>query len=159
MTHALTRFGLFALLWLVLMPSLLWYDLLIGLLAVLAATWVSLRLLPPTQGSIGLLALLMLMPRLVWQSVMAGWEVAWRAFHPKMPLAPGFITYPTALEPGLARNTFATLTSLLPGSLACEHTEEGIVYHVLDIHQAHLEQLASEESRLAGVLPPARSTP
>jgi len=158
MTHALTRFVLFALLWLVLMPSLAWYDLLIGLLAVLAATWVSLRLLPPTQGSIGLLALLMLMPRFVWQSVMAGWEVAWRAFHPKMPLAPGFITYPTALEPGLARNTFTTLTSLLPGSLPCEHTRDGIVYHVLDIHQAHLEQLAREEQRLADVLPTVRHT-
>ena len=49
MTQVLTRFVLFALLWLVLMPSLVWYDLLIGLLAVLSATWVSLRLLPPTR--------------------------------------------------------------------------------------------------------------
>jgi len=158
MFHTMTRWLLFALLWLVLMPSLLWYDLLVGLFVVLAATWVSLQLLPPVQGSIGLLALMMLMPRFVWQSVVAGWEVAWRAFHPKMPLAPGFITYPTALEPGLARNTFATLTSLLPGSLPCEHTQDGIVYHVLDIHQAHVEQLAKEEQRLAGVLSPARKT-
>ena len=159
MTHALPRLLLFAMLWLVLMPSVLWYDLLFGLVTALAASFASLRLLPPAQGSVGLLPLLMLMPRFVWQSVMAGWDVAWRAFHPKMPLAPGFITYPTALVPGLARNTFTTLTSLLPGSLPCEHTKDGIVYHVLDTHQAHLEQLAREEQRLATVLPPARHTP
>jgi len=155
----MVRGVLFLALWLILLPSLAWYDLLFGLASALAATWLSLRLLPPALGDIDLWALLKLSPHFVWQSFVAGWDVAWRAFHPKMPLAPGFITYPTALEPGLARNTFATLTSLLPGSLACESSQNRIEYHVLDLKQPNLEQLRVEEQRFAGVFPSTTPTP
>ncbi len=142
------RFALLMLLWLTLMPSLLWYDLLFGVLASCAATYLSLQLLPLGSIRVRWLPLVMLMPRFVWQSVRAGWDVAWRAFHPKMPLAPGFVSYSTELAQGVPRCSFSTLTSLMPGSLACEQEAKRIVYHVLDHQIDHEQQLAAEETLL-----------
>lgn len=53
--------------------------------------------------------------RFLLQSVVAGTDAAWRALHPRLPLRPGFVTYPVQLAPGATRNTFCTLSSLLPG--------------------------------------------
>ena len=71
--------------------------------------------------------------------------------HPRMPLQPGFRRVPA--EPsrrGHARNTFATITSLLPGTVPCgDGRADAIVYHCLDVGQPVVEQLADEE-RAAG---------
>ena len=159
LTHGLVRGLLFYTLWLVLMPSLVWYDLLFGLAVTIAATVASLHLMPPELGGVRLIPLLITLPRFVWQSAQAGWDIAKRVFHPNISLTPGFVSYHTALRPGLARNTYTTLTSLLPGALSCEQTTTDIVYHVLDTQQPNLAALREEEDRLSGVLlqdPPSR---
>ena len=42
--------------------------------------------------------------------------------------------------------------SLLPGSIPVDETEEGLVYHCLDIELPIVEQMADEERRLTGAL-------
>ena len=54
--------------------------------------------------------------------------------------------------PGRLRNTFATIASLLPGTLPCGENEREILFHCLDVDQPILEQLADEERALARVL-------
>jgi multicomponent Na+:H+ antiporter subunit E len=114
-------------------------------------------LLPPALAQLRILPLLLYLPRFVWQSFVAGWDIAWRAFHPRMPLAPGFVIYPTPLEPGIRRNTFTTLTSLTPGTLPCDSSDGQIVYHVVDTQRDNRAQLQEEERYLTQVL--ARKTP
>jgi multicomponent Na+:H+ antiporter subunit E len=142
----------FFLLWMLLMQSLKRADLAVGVLASVGATWVSLRMLPPSSGCLRFGRLLALLPHFVWESVLAGVDVARRALHPDMPLRPGFVTCPLCFPPGFARNTFATITSLLPGSVAAGEVEGELVYHCLDTSAPVVEQIWKEERLLAGAL-------
>ncbi len=139
-------------LWLLLMPSLEPADLAVGLVAVAAATFASLRFLPPEAGHLRLGALFGFLPHFLWQSVLAGVDVASRAMSPRMRLRPGFIVYRVGFRPGLARNEFSSITSLLPGSVPVSDSEDSIVYHCLDVDAPVAEQLAAEERRLRKAL-------
>jgi len=131
-------------------------DSVAGLAAGAGAAWASLRLVPPGAARVRPAALLGLVPRFLWQSVVAGVDVARRALDPRMPLRPGFVRYACRLEPGLTRNAFATLTSLLPGTVPVEDDGETLLYHCLDVEQPVVAQLSAEERRLSLVFPGAR---
>ncbi len=123
-----------------------------GVVAATAATWLSLRLVPADGYDIRWGALLRFLPHFLWQSVVAGLDVARRAFDPRMPLRPGFIVYPIGFRSSTARNTFTTITSLLPGTVPCGVGNGALVYHCLDIGQPVAAQLAAEEQRLAAFI-------
>jgi multicomponent Na+:H+ antiporter subunit E len=148
---ALGRGALFLVFWIALIgvsvPTLA-----VGAIATAGATWASLYLLPPAAQRVRLGALIALLPRFLWQSLLAGWDVARRAFAPHLRLNPGFVAYPCRHAPGHLRNTFTTITSLLPGTLPCGENEREIVFHCLDIGQPVVEQLVAEEKALARAL-------
>jgi multicomponent Na+:H+ antiporter subunit E len=127
-------------------------DFVIGVSAAIAATWASLLLLSPGQWHLDPVALSKLFLRFAIQSIVAGIDVARRALDPRMPLRPGFVNYPVRFPPGPTRNTFATLTSLLPGTVPAGYQNGQIVYHCLDINQPVVSQLAAEEAALARAL-------
>jgi len=81
------------------------------------ATWTSLYLAPSVESNPSFVRLVILVPRFVRESVIAGADVARRALDPRLPLRPGFVFYPTGLSRGMQRNVFTTLTSLLPGTV------------------------------------------
>ncbi len=149
---ALARSAMFFAMWVVLMPSAKPGDLAIGLIATVAATWTSVRLLPREAGHVRFLSLLAFVPHFFWQSVLAGVDVARRALDPRMPLKPGFVDCPVNFPPGLARNEFASIMSLMPGSLPVGELERAIVFHCLDITQPLAKQMAEEEHLLTGAL-------
>lgn len=145
MRTALARAALFLALWLVLLPSLKAGDLALGILATVIATRVSLKLLPPAAGGLRFSVLLSLLPHFLWESLRGGIDVARRALAPRLPLHPGFVDCPLSLPPGFARNTFATITSLMPGSTPAGERDGVLVYHCLDTTQPVVEQLRAEE--------------
>lgn len=152
----LVRGLLYLLMWIVLIgwaPD----QLVFGVATAAVAAWVSSQLLPVGALRIRIGAMISLIPRFLWQSVVAGVDVARRAFDPRLPLAPGFLHYRPRVAQGLARNVFTAYSSLLPGTVPCGEDDGGIVYHCLDISQPVLEQLAAEELRLTrAVASPAR---
>ena len=152
LTRALLYFGL----WVIIDQSAKPANLVFGVLATAAATWVSLKLLPPDTGRVRIGALLTLLPRFLWQSLVAGVDVARRVFSPTMQLQPGFVDYAVHLPRGSARNAFEAISSLLPGSVPTAETETLIEYHALDLRQPVVEQLAAEEQAYAKALIPGR---
>ena len=133
-------------------------DLGAGDVAALAATWASLRLLPPSTSRVRPLALPRLVVRFLHQSVVAGVDVARRALDPQLPLHPGFVVYPVGLPRGPARNMFTTLMSLLPGTVPTGSDEKaGLLIHCLDAKQPVAAQLAAEEEVFTRVIAEARS--
>ena len=148
---ALVRWALFLVFWVALIGFSL-SALVVGVVAAAGATWASLYLLPPGPQRVRLLPLVALLPRFLWQSLVAGWDVARRAFDPRLPLRPGFVAYRSGYAPGHLRNTFATISSLMPGTLPCGENEGELIFHCLDVGQPVLEQLAAEEKALARVL-------
>ena len=149
---ALTRGVAFFVLWLVLTHSTKPADLTLGALATFAATWLSLHLLPPAAGHLKFRRLLAYLPHFLWESARAGIDVARRAFAPRLPLRTGFVDCPLDFPPGLARNTFATITSLTPGTVSADAAEDTLIYHVLDTGEPVAEALRKEERRLARAL-------
>jgi multicomponent Na+:H+ antiporter subunit E len=142
--------------WIVIDQSAKPANVLVGLIATAAATWLSLRLLPPASGRVRVTALALLLPRFLWQSLRAGLDVALRALHPRLPLKPGFVDYPVQLPRGSARNAFELISSLLPGSVPTDETDTAIEYHCLDVGQPVVDDLATEERAYAKALIPGR---
>jgi multicomponent Na+:H+ antiporter subunit E len=149
---SLARAAIFFAFWLILCgtkPA----DLLVGVFAAIAATWASLRLLPPGQPSLRFIALARLVLRFPRQSVAAGIDVARRAFDPRLALRPGFVIYHSQLSPGPRRDAFCTLMSLLPGMLPCGSAAgDGLMIHCLDVDRPVIEELAAEEALLLEVM-------
>src|SRR4051794_26877015 len=138
--RACARAAGFLVLWLVLAgadPA----DLPAAAVAVVAATWTSLRLLPPGSSRLAPSALAKLTLRFAYQSVAAGVDVAKRALDPRLPLRPGFVRYPVRFPP-----------SLLPGTVPAGAERGHIIYHCLDVEQPVMSQLAAEEAALARAL-------
>jgi multicomponent Na+:H+ antiporter subunit E len=152
LVRALLYFGI----WIVVDQSAKPANLAFGVFATVAATWVSLRLMPPEAGRVRLGALAMMLPRFLWQSVAAGIDVARRAFAPRLSLAPGFVDYPASLPRGSARNAFSLISSLLPGTVPTGESDAHIEYHCLDDTQPVVEQLAAQERAYSPALVPGR---
>jgi multicomponent Na+:H+ antiporter subunit E len=123
-------------------------DLAVGVFTAAIATGTSLYLLPPGRWRLRPVALARLALRFLCQSVVAGADVARRALDPRLPLRPGFVAFPVQVPAGAARNTFTTLTSLLPGTVPVGEDRGCVVYHCLDVDQPILSQLAAEEAAL-----------
>lgn len=128
-------------------------DLLVGVLAAAAATWTSLRLLPPTPGSMRSGALLRLAARVLRNSVVSGFSLLPRVFGPRLSIAPGDLSYPVRIVPGSARAVFGALTSVVPGTLSLGTDRDGtLVYHCLDVSQPVADDLAIDETLLIETL-------
>jgi multicomponent Na+:H+ antiporter subunit E len=145
------RFSAFLILWLVLdgvKPA----GLFIGLPAAALAAGMSVRLLPPSRSRPRLMALLSLGWHFLWSSVVAGADVAIRAFHPRLPLRTGFVTCECRIPPGSRRDLFLSMGSLMPGTLPVAEEHGRIVLHCLDTEQPVAKQTADHEARLVRAL-------
>jgi multicomponent Na+:H+ antiporter subunit E len=121
-------------------------DLPVGLAAVLGATWVSLRFLPPKASRFRLASIAALAASFLRQSVVSGVDVAWRALNPRLRLHPGLVACPLRLPAGGKRSAFCALSSLMPGTLPTGTDEQGaLLVHCLDIGQPVAANLAAEE--------------
>ena len=147
--HAfMLRFAGFLGFWFVL-DGLTIAGLLVGLGAATLATWVSLRLLPPSRNRRNVLPLLSLAGHFLWSSVVSGVDAAVRALHPRMPLCTGLLSYKCEISTGPGRDLFLGMSSLMPGSLPVEESEDGqIVVHCLDTKQPLADQMRDLEARL-----------
>jgi len=128
-------------------------DLPVGIAAIVLAVWTSMRLLPPGRWRVSPIALLSLTLRFFRQSIVAGFDIAWRVLDPRLPLNPGFVVYPTRIPQGPAFNVFCTFISLAPGTLPVGQDDSGaIVVHCLDVSQPVAAQLAADDRLLKQAL-------
>lgn len=140
------RVVIFALLWWMLTAGAV-ESWLVGVPVVLIATLVSMLLVPASPWSpIGVACFV---PFFVWHSLRGGVDVAWRAFHPRLPIAPGFIEYPLCLAPGLPRVFMLNTVTLLPGTLSVALGADCLTVHVLDTRKSVLSELMRVEQVVA----------
>jgi multicomponent Na+:H+ antiporter subunit E len=154
---AVVRALAFLVLWLILTggnPA----DLVAGAAAVLAATWTSLCLLPRGRNRWHPASVTRFVVRFLYQSIIAGIDVARRALDPRLLLTPGFVVYPVGLSPGPERSMFTALISLLPGTVPTgADARNQLLVHCLDVVQPVTAQLAAEEAVFTRVSSEARS--
>ncbi|MBA2375284.1 MAG: Na+/H+ antiporter subunit E [Actinomycetota bacterium] len=124
-----------------------WY---LGVVAVLTATAVSMRLFPEGPGwrwTFGGAA--RFVPFFVRQSISGGLDVAIRAIRPSMPLDPDLIEYETSLENPTALAFMANIISLLPGTLGTEVKGRRIFIHSLVGERQAMDGARDLETRVA----------
>jgi multicomponent Na+:H+ antiporter subunit E len=120
----------------------------------LLAALTSLPLLPPAPHHPGirtLSGLARFIPFFLLQSLLGGFDVARRALHPHMPLAPRLFSYRLRLPPGWPRVLFGATVSLLPGSLATRMNGDRVEIHLLDGRTNPHRALRRVEEKVAAV--------
>jgi multicomponent Na+:H+ antiporter subunit E len=153
---ALKRGGILAVVWLGL-TSADPEGFAVGAATVGAATWLSLRLLPPGRNRVSIVAALRLAPGFLWRSLLGGIDVSWRALSPRMPLKPGWRETPSRLPPGPARAVLGGEFSLLPGTLVAGTRGDRLLIHALDVDRDIDAAIAEAEAGLAAALRPAEA--
>jgi multicomponent Na+:H+ antiporter subunit E len=123
-------------------------DIAAGAVVAALAAWASTILSPP-GGGVRVAALPAYAARFLRQSVVAGWDVARRAFAPSLPVRPGFVEHRSVLPAGAARDAFVSVTGLLPGTVAVAEQGDRVTFHALDVDLPVAEQLAAEERAFA----------
>ncbi len=137
---AAPRAALFALLWWVLTEgeASSWW---LGVPVVIASALASWGLRAEPAWSLRPVGLARFLAVFLWQSFRGGLDVAFRALHPRLPLAPDFKVYTLRLPAGPARVFFANTLSLLPGTLSADIRDERLTVHALDGNLPVLESV------------------
>lgn len=145
------RGGLFLFIWWVLTNGDIssWW---IGLPAVVATIVISIILVPPIR--LVLIRVVWFVPFFFILSFKGALDVAWRVFHPRLPISPKLVEYPLSLPPGLAQVLMINLISLVPGTLTAQLKHNVLTIHVLDIRndfKTKLIELEQDVSKIFGL--------
>lgn len=146
----LARLGLMALIWFGLNGAD-WRSWMVGGPVVLAAAWLSVRLLPAISWRWSVGGAIRFAAYFLRESWRGGWGVARHAFASPLRISPGFIRHEFRLGPGPARWFFCNVISLLPGTAVVAIEGETAVVHVLDVCPQSAEELRELEHRVAAL--------
>lgn len=146
----LARLALSALIWLGLNGED-WSSWIVGGPVVLAAAWISVKLLPATTWRWSVSAALAFSGFFLRESIRGGWDVARRAISPGLSLSPAIVCHSFHLPPGPSRLFFCNAISLLPGTAVVAIADSNALVHVLD-HSSSAEEELRELERRVGVL-------
>jgi len=144
-----TRSFIFSVIWWVLSDGVAqsWW---VGVPAVLLAMMTSMALIPPVP--VVLTAIPGFVVFFFLRSLPAGADVAWRVFHPRIPIDLDLVEYQLQLPPGLAQVFLANIISLLSGTLSAGLEQDILKLHVLDKQKNFVAELKAVELRVAQML-------
>jgi multicomponent Na+:H+ antiporter subunit E len=121
-----------------------------GLAVAAAAAGVSLWLSPPARHCPRPLRLPAFAGFFLYQSLLAGWDVARRTLHPALPLQPEILHLRLALPVGAPTWWLMLTTTLLPGTLSVRlHRHQVLEVHCLDARQDVRGSVRETERRIA----------
>lgn len=128
--RVIARLALMALVWSG-MNGADWRSWIVGGPVVIVAAWVSVTLLPDTRWRLSASGAVAFAGFFLRESLRGGWDVAWRALSPALPLSPAIICLPLHVPPGPARFLFCGAIGLLPGTAVVAIAGESLCVHVL----------------------------
>lgn len=139
--------------------ALLWWVLtsgdagswLIGVPAVLLATWFSVSLSATDSVRISPAGLARYLLFFMIESIKGGMDVARRALLPGTQVHPHFLQYRTHLAAGFAREMLVYTVSLLPGTITVDIQDDLLTVHALSLDMKPLDNVKTCEKRVAEV--------
>lgn len=120
-----------------------------GVPAVLLALITSIALVPPMH--LVWYECIKFVPFFLTNSLRGGIDVAWRAFHPHLPITPDLIEYALRLPPGLSQVFMANAVNLLPGTLSAAIDNNTLKVHVLVSEKEFSSELEEVEQHVARI--------
>lgn len=142
------RLSLFLIIWIVITNgdvSSLW----IGLPATVLAVVTSIKLIPPLKWKFN--AFLKFIPLFFKHSLIGGFDVMWRVFHPTLPINPDLVRYRLRIEEGFAQDIMVDAISLLPGTLSVEVEDNVLIIHALNVENDIQREVSLIESHLSEI--------
>ncbi len=79
-----------------------------------------------------------------WEVLLAGFDVAYRVLHPRLPIRPGIVEIRTQLGSVTARTLLANAITLTPGTLTVELVDGGILY----VHCLAIDGVPERDARI-----------
>jgi multicomponent Na+:H+ antiporter subunit E len=148
--QAALRIALLAFLWWILV-GLDGEGWIIGIPVILSAAVVSMMLAPKLGWRFRPIKAVWFLGYFVWSALRGGIDVTSRAFHPSLPINPGFITHYFRLPKSSSRVFLADVASLLPGTLSAGLEDQCLVIHVLDCNLPVEQSMEELEIRVAAL--------
>lgn len=129
--------------WLCLVSSLQWQEILAGLLLsgvcalVLNESFSRLGFPPMTPRRLGVFLIYLFV--LAKEVVKANLDVAYRVLHPRMPINPGIVTIRTRLSQDIAKLVLANSITLTPGTFTVDIIGDRLLVHWINVKAEDLE--------------------
>ncbi len=144
----ISDFIILMLLWIALTWSLAIADLAAGLVVSLMAVLIFSDLFPAEFSRLfspgRLFWALRYLPVFFWHVIKSNLDVAYRVFHPEMPIRPGIVKVKTRLKSETARAFLANSITLTPGTLTVDCIGNHLYVHWINI----ISEEPEEETRL-----------
>lgn len=123
--------------WLALVGTLNWQELLIGgvISAIVAALgWRYFSQVGFSRLSVKKLVYLILyIPVFFWAMIKANFDVAYRVIHPRMPINPGIVLIKTDLKSDSGKLALANSITLTPGTLTMDVEGDSMLIHWINV--------------------------
>lgn len=72
-------------------------------------------------------------PTFLWHVIKSNIDVAYRVFHPEMPIRPGIVKIKTTLKSNFAKTFLANSITLTPGTLTVDCIDDNLYIHCINI--------------------------
>lgn len=123
----------------------------LGAVALLAALWTSLQLLPPSSHRISVPDVVRFLGFFLTNSVRGGAQVSWMALRGRAALRPAILEFELELPPGAPRFLLLYSLGLMPGTLGVELAGERLRFHVVDERVMILANVRELQRLIAGI--------
>lgn len=127
-----------------------------GVPLALLATWVGVRA-NFDVGAVRLRYLPAFLGFFLCELFIGGWDVARRAWHPRLPIQPQWVSYSMSSEEPRVQLLLSALVGLLPGTFASHFTGQTLHIHALDHRQNWQDTVQQLEQHLQRLLPGAQA--
>ncbi|MBS3909643.1 MAG: Na+/H+ antiporter subunit E [Actinobacteria bacterium] len=91
------------------------------------------------------------LPWLMWQIVLANFDLAYRTLHPRMPIDPGIITFKNEFKTELGMVTLANSITLTPGTVTIEVNKNEFIIHAIAKGPAESLMAGEMEQRVKNI--------
>jgi multicomponent Na+:H+ antiporter subunit E len=143
-------------LWLLLVWSLQWYDLVAGLFFALLVGIVLSDIYPDNPERVfnprRIFWAVLYIPYWLYYMVLANLDVAYRVLHPDMPIRPGIVRVHTDLKSSLARTFLANSITLTPGTMSVDIAGQELYIHWINVRgetpEEHTERIVRPFERM-----------
>ena len=126
-------------LWLVLSGKYDWFHISLGVVSAIIVTVLQMRINKylyyqkkiANENSLSWSRLLLYVPWLIWQIIVASLQVAYVVLHPRMPINPSLLKFKTKLPNIAARVILGNSITLTPGTLTINIADDEFLVHAL----------------------------
>lgn len=134
---------LFAL-WLLLTWSLNVADIVAGVVVSLIALGLAgdifLMKVGRAMNPIRIFWMIVYIPYLLWQIILANLDVVYRVIHPDLPIRPGIVKVKTTLTTDMAKTFLANSITLTPGTFTIDIKDDILYIHWIDVRGQNIEE-------------------